>query len=171
MRTLNDIPGDESQADDAEWTPEIGERRAVIRGLLAAGLLALLLAPLTLVAPALVFPWHMRTVIAFGVAWVLFSVVQRAAGMVSVKINGLAIGLTLLVLLSTHVVFAIFGTPDASGNNSILTFPLQLADRYATINNGRAIGWGWCNPELVVIANAVPLLGIGLAAVFKWHGD
>src|SRR5262245_3692714 len=80
MALLND-PVD-YQPDQDDWSPAAGMRRGVVHGAVAAAILAIVLVPLALWLPYVVLMWALRTPLAFGIAWLLLRVVNRAAGMV-----------------------------------------------------------------------------------------
>ena len=129
MRTLNDpVGGDENPADDAEWTPQIGLRRAALRGAILCVVLCALTGLLAWFLPAVTINIYLRSFLAFVVAWLLFSLVQDAAGFVGFPVSAIAIGYTLIVLISHHVIFALHGVPSTKGVmiGSIWLDPLVL---------------------------------------------
>ena len=172
MRTLNDPPGDEDvRADD--WTPAIGLRRGVVYGLIAAVVLALLLEPLAHHLPYMVLILWLRGPLAFGLAWILFQVVHRAAGMEDPRCSALVLGLTTLVLLSHHLVFAVEGVPYSPEDVDWWGIPISIIAQIVPNQGGVLIGWQWCHPYALLALNVFPLLvggGICVATCGGSHG-
>lgn len=148
MRTLND-PVEYDNGPHADWTPTRGLVRGVIWGSVAALVITVLSAPIAIFAPHVLIIWLPRTAIAFAVAWILFGVVQRAAGMVGVPITAMVIGLTLLVLASHHFMFAVYGVPTTRGLST---------------------GWEWVGPVTLLFVNIGPLVGIAACTALRHSG-
>lgn len=146
-----DEPADLDQANrHDDWTPAKGLVRGSVRGSLVALVLVSLLASVAWYVPhVLLNPW-VRGSLAFFIAWVLFGVVQRAAGMVGAHCSAIAIGLALLVMLSHHVVFAIHGV--ATGD-------------------GIAIGWEWFHPWALTLVNLTAMVGIAMCTLMRHRGE
>jgi hypothetical protein len=168
MKTLNDPTGSDSSPEE-EWTPETGLRRAIQSGIVAAMVLSAVLAPIAYAVPMLLIPWYLRGVWAFGVAWILFGVVQRAAGMVGRQVRAIAIALTLVVLLSNHLIFALYGVPAGMPRSSWL-FPAVLVEDFVPVYQGVMRGFAWFHPAVLALLNAAPLVGIGFATAFRHDG-
>ncbi len=130
-----------------EWTPARGACRALCGGTLAALLCALFADIAAWHFPYACLHWMLRGACAFGVAWVLFRVVHRAAGMTSWFCTTLAVALAILVMLSQHVVFALHGVWTV---------------------HGVVAGWSWCDPATILACNMTALAGIGLCAA-QYH--
>jgi hypothetical protein len=114
MKTLNDpVPMD--NAGDGNWSPTAGLIRAAVRGAVVSLVLAVLSVPLAFYFPGFLLNLWVRMVLAFGLAWVMFAVVQKAAGMVGAPCTALAVAFTIFVLVSQHVVFALHGVPTVHG--------------------------------------------------------
>lgn len=114
MKTLNDpVPMDD--AADENWSPRTGLMRAAVRGAVVSLVLALLSVPLAWYFPGFLLNFWVRMVLAFGLAWIMFAVVQKAAGMVGAPCTALAVAFTIVVLVSQHVVFALHGVPTLHG--------------------------------------------------------
>lgn len=146
--SLNDPCPTDDAPDISTWTPAIGMKHAALRGVVTALLIAAALAfPATYVAPLVM--GGARWFIALIVAWILFAVTQRASGMVGWPITSLAIGLTLLVLLSTNIVVAVNGLPTTKG-------VLQ--------------GWVLLGPGFLLWSNLTTPIGIIAAALFCHRG-
>jgi hypothetical protein len=151
MVALNDPIGyDEDRPEREKWTPAQGLRRGALFGLIAMVVIILLLAPVAVYAPYVLIAWLPRSAIAFVVAWILFSVVQRAAGMAGWMVTALAVTLTLVVLLSHHVVFRIHSVPTHTGAPS---------------------GWESLHPLTLVGLNLLPLILVGFCAALRHRGD
>src|SRR5262245_51853311 len=138
------IPEHDSQLDQQDdWTPAKGIVRGLIAGVVCATVLAAILAPVAWYFPSVTTDMLLRAAFAFGVAWILFGAVHRAAGMVGWPCTWMVVVLTLLVMLSNHVVFAVHGVPLRDGTLQIggMWFhPLILL----TMNLGTLIGLGFC---------------------------
>jgi hypothetical protein len=150
-------PIDYEPGREEEWTPTRGLIRATLRaGLVAAGL-ALLTAPLAIWLPYMVIIAALRAPLAFGIAWLLLKVVQSAAGMCDWRCNALAIGLTGLVLLTHHVLFAIHGTPDFPHGFGDFAFPASFITKVVPLVGGLRIGWSWLSPFVIGMVTLLPL--------------
>ena len=166
---------DEPPANDgpnkSEWSPRKGLVRAAVWGTMTTLLVAALLAPLALYAPGLLIDLLLRTAVAFVVAWVLLGVVQRAAGMVGVHCSLLAVGLTLIVLLSHHLIFAVHGVPHVRGivGRHAVYYAWVFRD-VLTDQSGLLLGWGWLHPYVLANVNFVPLLAIAACALLCHRG-
>jgi hypothetical protein len=132
MKTLNDPIRMSDETEDRPWSPRLGLIRAAVWGAVAAVVLGLLLTPLAVYAPTFLLHWLVRMVLGFGITWVMFGVVQQAAGMVGARCTALALGYAALVLVSQHVVFAICG--------------VQTLD-------GMVAGWQWLAPATLGVCN------------------
>ena len=100
MGTLNEPFGWQEEDEASEdWTT--GHRAAPRRrlGMITSLLLAGVLTLLAWAVPVMFAVIWLRIAAGFGVAWVLFSAVQRAAGMVGWLCTGLAVMLAFLTLL------------------------------------------------------------------------
>ena len=146
MKTLNDpVPIDDKNWD--EWTPHKGLIRAAIWGAVTALAIALVLGCVAYYAPHMLLRYTLRAAVAFGVAWILFSVVHHSAGMIGTRCTALVLALTLLVLLSNHMVFAI---------NGVLTHKGVML-----------IGWSyWFAPAVIGVTNLSACIGaVGCAVL------
>jgi hypothetical protein len=138
MKTLNDpVPMDD--AGDPNWSPRTGLVRAAGRGAVVSLVLAVLSVPLAWYFPGFLLNLWVRMVLAFGLAWVMFGVVQRAAGMVGAPCTALAVIFTIVVLVSQHVVFALHGVPTL---------------------HGTLIGWQWLTLTALGTCNFSATIGI-----------
>ncbi|TWT46055.1 hypothetical protein RAS1_25000 [Phycisphaerae bacterium RAS1] len=135
--------------DDAEWTPAAGIRRGVVHGLIAATLLAAATMALAYFVPLLVLRGTLRSALAFLIAFVLFSVVQRAAGFVGWPCTLIVVAYSTLVLFSHHLVFAVRG--------------VQLSQ-------GVASGAGWLAWPTLLIVNTIPMIFVAFCAMICHHG-
>ncbi|MCP4250540.1 MAG: hypothetical protein GY778_26145 [bacterium] len=142
--TLNaTVPMDE----DDDWTPARGLARAAIRGMIVAIVLAAVTGLVAYCLPFLVFNFWLRAALGFVLALIMFATVQNAAGMVGPRCTALAVGLTLLVLLSHHGVAAVHGMGTT---NEVL------------------IGWGfWLDPVVLGSYNISALIGVVFCAVLS----
>ncbi len=165
MRTLNDPPGYEREDDD--WSPARGERRALLTGIAAAALILAPLAALTWLTPFFIFAWYTRTAIAIGITFGLISLAQRAAGMTSLRIIATAGGLAFIVLVITHIIVAVRGFDDLPQHDDEWTFPLATAIQYARSTDATAGSSIWLHPIVLLINNALPLVGIIAAGWWK----
>ncbi len=93
--------------------------RGLLRGLIWGFGIALIvgigLAFVARYAPYLLVNAVLRVAFAFIVTWLLFAVVQEAAGMTGYLINTIVICSSLMVMLSHHVIWAVWGVPSADG--------------------------------------------------------
>jgi hypothetical protein len=137
----------EDKQDD--WSPAIGMRRAVLRACVVALIIGASLFPVDVYLPAVLLNFWIRLAVSFGTAWILFRVVQGAAGMVGWPCTALAVGLSLLVLLSNHVAFAVFGVPTRAGV---------------------VYGWTWLHPATLLGCNVSSLIGVTFCAVMCHSG-
>lgn len=170
MSPLNE-PIDYDRRRRPAWTPQLGLRRAAAWGGLTAVLLAVVLAPLAAKASPMVLPLWTRIPLAFGVIWVLFKVVQRAAGMVGPSCSALAVGLGALVLLSNHVIFATAGVPTAIEDADWWFALVSLVGQIIEPTDDLFIGPGWFHPLVLLLVNLVPLLfGGGIAMALCRQG-
>ncbi len=168
MPLLNDPVGYDERGPEPEWTPQAGLRRGALAGLIAAAVLALLLAPLAAFLPYVILPWVLRTPLTFGICWLLFLAMERAAGMVGPRLTLLMLAYALLVLASNHACFAMFGIPGSGMMEDWWLFPATLAEKFIPEVDGRRIGWEWLHPYVVVAMNAIPMLvGGGMCAALK----
>ncbi|MBU0638592.1 MAG: hypothetical protein KKB50_06985 [Planctomycetes bacterium] len=151
MKTLNDPLGwdDQDDQDDEDWTPAKGMLRAAAFGVPTAVLLAGLTMLGAYYVPVLFLNMLLRTALAFAIAWILFGVVQRSAGMVGYSCTALAIVLTLLVLCSHNVVFALHGIGTVSTTTA---------------------NWEWLHPFALLAVNIVPLIGVIACALMRHSG-
>ncbi|MBN2561087.1 MAG: hypothetical protein JXQ75_09175 [Phycisphaerae bacterium] len=130
-----------------EWSPVRALVGAAVWGLVLAVVFVGLTGPLAYYFPRVVLHMLLRTFLAFVVAWIMFATVQGAAGMVGTVCTTMALGLTALVLLSHHVVFAVHGVLGSAG---------QVV-----------AGWVWLHPVNLAIISGLPLLiGGGLCAAY-----
>ncbi len=160
----------QSSQPATEWTPGRGLQRGLTVGLLVAALAALALAALAAVLPILALAVVLRTALGVSLAWLLCVVVERAAGMEGWSIRSVAVALTVLVLCSQHLVFARVGV-TAPPVNFPGPFGVLLLERLlqglVPVQNGVLIGWQWLDPRVLLIVNAVPVLGGVLALVYR----
>ncbi len=118
----------------SHWTPARGLCRAIVWGGLFALALAVLLTPAAVLAPMVVGSAVLRFFITVAVAWAMFGIVQSAAGMTGGLVTWLAATLTLLVMISNHIGWAIWGMPTSDAD--VL------------------IGWSyWFDPMVIAIGN------------------
>ncbi|MGD8453349.1 MAG: hypothetical protein PVJ57_16170 [Phycisphaerae bacterium] len=153
----NTPPPERSHAPPDEWTPLRGLCRAALRGLVLAGLLALPLAFLARTLPHLLILLAPRTMLAFGILWLLRRRVHRDAGMEEWRCSLLAACLAGLVLVSNHVVFALHGVAPSPPGNYAFAFPMGPLGDVVPCTNGLLIGAMWLHPYALLIANTVPL--------------
>ncbi len=158
MGTLNEPMGYEEARREVAWTPLRGLVRGALHGLVAAVVFGALLALLAAYVPYMIIPWWLRVPLAFGVACLLFKVVQRGAGMGGWPCTVLALALTGLVLVSNHVVFALQGVPDPSGVDPWWVVPAAMIEHVVSKQGGVLIGWRWCHPYALLTLNLLPLL-------------
>jgi len=171
--SLNEPVGYEERVE-VEWSPATGLRRGLAHGLAFAVVLIVVLWPVAAGLPYLLLPWILRAVAAFGIAYVLFIVVQRAAGMASPMVTALVIGLTGLVLFAQHIAFACHGVaepPDEGMSGvGIVVFPAQMVGRWVSQRGGELIGWGWLHPCVLLWVNLGPALGVGFVVALRHRG-
>lgn len=146
--SLNDPCTTDEAPQNSAWTPAIGMKHAVLWGVVTAALLAAVLAIPAIYAAPLIMGGA-RWFIALFVAWILFAVTQRSSGMVGWPITILAVGLTLLIMFSTHVVVAVNGLPTTKG-------VIQ--------------GWALLEPGFLIGSNLTTPIGIIAAALFCHRG-
>jgi hypothetical protein len=100
------------------------------------------------------FPWLvlltlLRSVEAFFVAWILFVVVQNAAGFVGLAPSALAVAFTLAVLFSHHVIFAVAGVTTTRG-----AVPASV----------------WFDPIMLATVNVIPCIALAVAVALCHRG-
>ena len=137
-------------AKGSDWTPRKGYTRAAVHGAIATVVLIALLAPVAWYAPPMLLRLTVRSAVAFFVAWILFGVVHKAAGMVSPGCSAMVVAFTLVVLFSHHVIFAIRGD---------------------WLDHGEVMGMAWLHPANLLFVNFVPLIAVAGCAYFCRHGD
>lgn len=147
MSTTDGHPPEQGPPDD--WTPWRGIVRAALWGSVTTVALSLILSVFAWYAPGVLLAVFLRAFLALGIAWLMFGVVHRASGVTGWPLTGLAIGLSLVVLVSNHVVFAVHGVPTRTGT---------------------VIGWEWLTPSVLFAVNVIPLVAIILAAVLCHRG-
>ena len=140
------MPGGESKVD---WSPGIGMRRAVGWGGLCTAILILLSAPVAWYFPMVLSAALLRAFFAFLVAWILFGVTQRAAGMAGWPVTLLALAFSALVLISHHFVWFAHGFPSTKGV---------------------VIGWVWLEPATIALVNMTAAIGLGACALMRHSG-
>ena len=96
---------------ETPWTPRRGIVRAAVLGFVVAVALAILLTPVAVLAPALLLNAIFRALVTFGIGWMLCGAVHSAAGMTGGLVTFLGVFYAALVMLSNHVVWALFGVP------------------------------------------------------------
>lgn len=136
-----------------EWTPGRGLRRAILLGGFWSIVAAALLAVIAWFAPALLFNALLRAFVAFGVAWLLFGIVQSAAGMVGGWCSFIAGTFSLAVMVSNHFVWAIHGAPIGDTGETLVGFA------------------EWFNPAALLVLNLWSAIGIGACALICHNGQ
>jgi hypothetical protein len=149
MRTLNDPIVIEPAKPAEEWTAACGLRRAALWGTVAAIAVALAVAPLAYYAPTVILNLYVRAAMTFAIALIMFSVVQRCAGMVGLAPSALAVGFTLAILYSNHVVFAWHGV---------------------VLRDGATSGSIWLHPMLFLTLNVPALVVLVITTVLCHNG-
>lgn len=134
------------------WTPIRGIIKALWQGPVVATIFAIVFIPVVIYAPMILFNGLLRAFIAFGLAWMMFGIVQDAAGMTGWFSSAWAIVLTLGVFLSHHLVAALTGVEIVGSDGP----PLAGAE--------------WLNLGWIVVVNLVSLIGIGAAAMICHTG-
>jgi hypothetical protein len=127
-----------------DWTPLRGVLRGLVWGTVAAVILGVIADLLARYVPHMVLDWKLRGPEALATVWILYMVVHHAAGMASLPCTLIVAGLTLLIALSQHVVFAFHAVPTYAPK-----------------------GWGWFAPEVLVLYNLMTLLGAGFG-LWAW---
>ncbi len=136
-----------------EWTPGRGLRRAIMLGALWSIVLAALLAVIAWLAPIILLNAVVRAFVAFGIAWLLFGVVQDAAGMVGGWCTFIAVALSLATMVSNHLVWAIHGGPIDECGETIIGLSV------------------WFHPAALILVNLASAIGIGACALMCHHGQ
>jgi hypothetical protein len=149
MPALNKPTGWKPEEPSHEWSPAQGLGRAAAAGLITAIVLVMFTGLVAALAPLIVLNGYVRAAGAFLITLILLARVQRVAGMAGWPCTALAVGLALLVLLSHHVCFALFG--------------VQLRD-------GVLRGAVWLSPATLLVANYLALVGVGFGAVLGHRG-
>lgn len=139
---LNEPTPDVDTTNEVAWTPRRGLMRAAWRLAVVAVVAAALLWPITASFPIVILNAVFRSFVTLILAWIMYAVAQRAAGFVGLPVSLLAISAVLLVLLSTHVGFSIYGVPMRNG--------------------ARVSGATWFSAAVLLGVNAVP----GVVLVF-----
>ena len=171
MPLLNDPIDYEDRSNEPDWSPEIGFRRALLHGAVASAALAVLLAPLAAFTPYVILPWILRTPLTFGVAWLLFVFIERAAGYMSASIIGLGLAFTLVTLCSNHLFLALNNVHGAGMAEEWWIFPANLTESMLGGRDSKEIGWGWMHPYVLASMNVIPVLvGGGFCAALKTRG-
>jgi hypothetical protein len=151
-----------------DWTPAKGMLRGASYGGIAALVIIILLAPLALWLPYFLIPGILRGAWAFGITWLLLKIVERASGMVGPLNTLVVVHLTVLILLSHHLIFALHGVPALLGLPSCWMFPAQIVESVIPEAQGYLAGWRWFHPYVLLAVTGLPLL-IGGGACVKLH--
>ena len=93
----------------ARWTPMKGIRRAAVAGFVVSVVLSVVVGVLAAYAEALMMNAYFLTAFTVFIAWCLFLVIQSAAGMVGRVCTAMAVGYTMLILLTRNAVWAELG--------------------------------------------------------------
>ena len=129
--------------NSGDWTWRRGLCRAVFWGCIVALILGGVLGVIARHFPLVTLNAWLRLAVGFLVPCMLFSVVHRAAGMAGSVCTALVVVLTAAIFVSQNYVFACYGVLMASGR--VLTGP------------------AWLDPEVIVLTNAVPAIGLMVA--------
>lgn len=164
---ITNKPSDADDFDDVPWSPAIGLRNAAVRGGVVAAILTVLLIPVSMYLPYMTIPWLLRAPVTVGVAWLMFKVVQDAAGMAGGPCTVLALALTFVVMLSQHLVFAVHGVLELS-SMEWWAFPAGLLPKQIPDQNGLLIGPQWLHWYVLVAVNVPPLAVAGCIAAAFW---
>lgn len=136
--------------DEPEWTPARGMARGTMAGVLVAAGLGLAFYALAYGAPFVTLNFALRVAWSFGVTWIVFTVVQRAAGMVGWPVTILGVVLSMAVILASHAAYAQAGVPTRDG----------VVD-----------GWArWFHPWNLFVANLPTFIGVGVCAWREHEG-
>lgn len=166
---ITNNPTDADDFDDIPWSPAIGLRNAAIRGTVVAAVLSLLLVPMSIYLPYMTIPWLLRTPITFGIAWIMFRVVQHSAGMAGPPCTALALVLTFGILLSQHLVFAVSGVLDLGSSVDWWSFPAGILRLQIPKEDGMLIGAAWLHPWMLAAVNLPPFVLAGSFAAALWR--
>ncbi len=134
---------------ESEWSEWRGLASGAVWGLAAAIVIAWLSCSLASYAPHMILNFWLRMAFGFLCAALLFSVVHWAAGMAGPACTAIVVVLTLAVLLSHSVIFALEGVTTRSGVVS---------------------GWEWLRPEALAIVNISSAIGIVFAVLLYREG-
>lgn len=165
---ITNKPTDAEDFRDEPWSPVIGLRNAAVRGGIVAAILAVLLIPVSIYLPYMTIPWLLRAPVAIGVAWIMFKVVQDAAGMAGGPCTALALLLTFAVMLSQHLVWAACGVLEIT-SVEWWSFPAGILHQQIPEQNGRLIGPNWLHWYILVAVNVAPLVVAGCIAAAFWR--
>jgi hypothetical protein len=134
----------------SEWTWIKGLRRAIVWGSAAAVLMAIGLDVGARHWPGVMLNYWVRAALAFAVAWILFSIIHRAAGMAGAICTALVSLLTAEAFVSQHWVFATYGVPTVSGR--------------------LIIGDVWLDPVTIMVTNMSTGIALVLATTLCHEG-
>jgi hypothetical protein len=126
--------------------------RAVFHGLLVAAILAGTLGAVAVASPTLGFHLLLRTFAAFFVAYLIFSVVEDAAGMTGWFTIIWSVLLSAAALISTNFVLFEAG--------------VEMFTRRGTVIPPEE----WIEPMAVLFMNAIPMIGVGAAVMLCRDG-
>ncbi len=152
MAILNDpVPLPEDKPEP-EWSPEIGLRRAAVRGPIVTVVVAVLMSPLFYFMPYVMLGALVRIGLTLLVGWIIFRAVQSAGGMTSWPLTALATVLTLIAFLLQNLVMMASPSPMFAA----LT-PLRW--------------WEWFTPECIFLLHLVTILSLPLCIVLFHSGS
>ena len=164
MNTLNDIPPYLRDAESSRWTSRGGLMRGLIWTLVVAAVMTAILVLVEWQEPGVTiikaeevggaYRGYSRTVflslvIGVVVTRFLFGTMHRASGMVGIS-GTYVVCLSILVIASKHIVFAINGVELQSGFSK---------------------GWVWLHPQTIFLRNFAAWIGIGLALLLFKDGS
>lgn len=165
---ITNKPTDAEDFHDSPWSPAIGLRNAAVRGGLIALIMSVLLIPVSIYLPYMTIPWLLRAPVALGLAWLMFRVVQDAAGMAGGPCTALALVLTFAIMLSQHLVWAANGVLELS-SMEWWSFPAGVLRQQISVQNGLLIGPNWLHWYIIVAVNVPPLAVAGCIATAFWR--
>jgi hypothetical protein len=97
-------------------------------------------------------------------------VVNAAAGYRAWPVFVLGASLSLAALLTNHVAFAAVGMPWAD-DQGFMAFPVSMLGDYFGDNPTQLIGPAWFHPAVLAICNSFALMGVLMAAWFRFVAD
>ncbi len=150
MSTLNDMPKGWYEREEDDWTPMKGLVRGVIWTGLATAVMTGLFCWAAYLVPTVIHQWFLQPAIGFIVISILMSIMIHTAGQTGGWVTLVVTILSVMVIVSKHIVFAVHGYPTMSD-------PI--------------VGSYWLKPSVVLMGNLTSWIGMTGAVLMCKDGN